>query len=149
MTVENPSRTQLTLDLGEELEARRRLLLAELSRVESALKAYRNASINDFWSGLQLDDLTVKEALVAALEFAEKAGKEDVTLGDLENLLTRYRLRTSRRSGGKMANEAKSMHMLIVRILTAPGNDETFNYQRQGNNASRGDRVGLTKKIKR
>lgn len=134
-------------DTGEELRARLRILDAERIRLLNAIKAY-DSSPNDSgisMDGLDLTDLTVKDAVVELLKHAAANGQESMSAGEIESILRNFRVRTSR--GGKLANsETKGLWVTLNRVLGAPGNTKHFTVQRSTEgHIIRTDRVLLAK----
>lgn len=132
-------------DTGEELRARLRILDAERIRLLNAIKAY-DSSPNDSgisMDGLDLTDLTVKDAVVELLKHAAVNGQESMSAGEIESALRNFRVRTSR--GGKLASETKSLWMTIIRVLTAPNNATVIRFDKSEEGAKRTDRVSLAR----
>lgn len=147
MTTEN---NFLMFDTQADLEMRLRLLDAERAKLINALAAYRSVPTDDGWIGkdLDLNDMSIKAAIIKLLEYAVDHGKNDMSGGEIEDVLKNFRVRTSR---GRPATEtSKGLWLMVVRTLTAPGNAGDFKVQRSGTRGvARSDRVSLVKVPKR
>lgn len=143
MTVESNNFKAMPFDLAEDLRLRLRLLDAERVKLVNALRAYEATPLDTGWAGqgLELDELSLTEAVKALLEHAEKHGRADMQAGEISETLKGYKVRTSR--GGKYVAECKSPWMVLIRVLTAPKNREIFDFKRAAKNARRSDRVAL------
>jgi hypothetical protein len=83
----------------------------------------------------------VKDAIAELLAYAWHQDKQSLSAGEIEDTLKNFKVHTSR--SGAQASETKSLWLLIVRVLTARQNAETFTLARSGKKVSRHDRVSL------
>jgi hypothetical protein len=148
MTVGSHGSQNLPFDMAEELKARLRLIDAERAKLVNALKAYQSTPTANGWAGegLDLDDMSLKDAVFALLTHAAKNGTTEMQAGEIDSTLRNYRVRTSR--GGKLISETKSPWMILVRVLTAPNNRVLFHVERaSGKHVRRNDKVSLAKSL--
>jgi hypothetical protein len=139
----------LPFDTAEDLRLRLALIDAERAKLLKALEAYSSDPVEDSWIGADLDlhDLPVKEAAVALLRYADDHDRPDMSAGEMEAALRKYRVRTAR--SGRLASETKGIWMLLVRVLTSPANSQLFTVERSGSGVRRTDRVSLAESRKK
>ena len=131
-----------TFDTAEDLKSRLRAVDEERVRLLKAIEAYGSPPAENWLAGLDLDDMSLKDAVFALLTHAAKNGTTEMQAGEIDSTLRNYRIRTSR--GGKLISERKSPWMILVRVLTAPNNRVLFHVERaSGKHVRRNDKVAL------
>lgn len=149
MTVGSGSHDRgLPVQALEEYQARERLLEAELAGVRAAIEAIRSfchsSEDGGFWRDLHLDGLQTTDAIVAALSYAEKHGKPELSIGEIETVLKRYDVTTSRRQGRRLFRDSNKPLVALGQALRGYKTRDLFQVGREhGERLQRGDMVRL------
>lgn len=93
-----------------------------------------------------LDGLPVREAIREYLAWAESKGREEVTMGELEEALAKYRVLTSQRTELKLSSNPWKT---IANTVTSGPNQEFFEVDKRGLHIQRNDTIRLVHKDKR
>jgi hypothetical protein len=90
---------------------------------------------------LNLNDLPITDAIRQMLEHAWENGRQELTLGEIEDTLGRFQVLTSR--SGKPFNEVKHQRRQLTIVLGR--NRRVFHVERKGEQITRNDFIRLAK----
>jgi hypothetical protein len=124
--------------MAEEIRRRE----AELQDLKDAYrKVFGNEGAAPSVSSLNLNDLTVTDAIRELLEHAWEGGRQEMTIGEIEDTLGRFKVLTSR--SGRLFSEIKHPLRQITIIISR--NSRLFHLEMRGTQANRNDVVKLVK----